>query len=339
MDLIKLKRLLENTQASFPPHYPTKTHGVTDQIPRLINNLKNVIDYIGFSNANIAIKNIIGKMINEFLISTRDGLKSCNCDFEITTQEMSDGKRVTISYGKKSLVLEYLNDGITKVINQSECQFVRYGEDYSNASISYNINEPNDLLLKQMFANGSTCKSYMTFSTEGIEQKRFFEIVPRTRYFEAANQCVKGSIERKDDFYTACLSLEVEGNDFGGIISNGEINAVKSMPEIVVPVMYIGSLKYDFNFLNIVTHEDRENGRSGAIQELIYKYISSVGLRDKLEEYYDRSKKVIEYSDFLEFPYDSLDILLPMIHAPYSFEILKNIKEYVRKQESVSIMN
>lgn len=52
------------------------------------------------------------------------------------------------------------------------------------------------------------------------------------------------------------------------------------------------------------------------------------------EEDYEKSKEIIEHSNFLEFAGDTLRIGLPMIHAPYSFEILKNIKSYVHKQEN-----
>ena len=86
MDINQLKKILEETQQKFPPHYPTKTHGVANEIPILINNLKKIVDYIGFSSANIAIKNIVGKAINEFLISSKYGLNKKNCDFDIKSE-------------------------------------------------------------------------------------------------------------------------------------------------------------------------------------------------------------------------------------------------------------
>lgn len=334
MYLMNLKSLLEETQRSFPPHYPTKTHGIADELPILINNLKGVVDYIGFSNANIAVKNIIGKMINEFLISARQGLNKSNCDFEIQNQVIKNGNKIIISYSDKSLELEYLNNGIITVTNNSKCSFISYGEDYSNAIASYDSNKTNNLFLNQIFQNKSTCQSMMTFNDEGIEINKDFKITPRTRTFQPTNQCIIGSITRNDDFYTACVKLNAIGNDFNNIISNDDINMVNSISEITVPIRYIGSLKNDLNLLNVVISEERESFRTGAIQELVYNYISSEEENYSFDEHYEKSKKVIEYSNFLEFTYNSLEIALPMIHAPYSFEILKNIKEYVRKQEN-----
>ena len=333
MDLMSLKSLLEETQKSFPPHYPTKTHGVVNEIPILLGNLKKIVDYIGFSNANIAIKNIIGKMINEFLISARYGLNERNCDFEISNQEIENGKKIIISYSNKSLELEYLNNGIITITNNSKCPFVSYGEDYSNATVSYDSNKPNNLFLNQIFQNKSICQSIMTFNEEGIEINKDFKIIPRARKFQATNQSITGSITRSDDFYTARVKLNAIGNDFNNIINNDDINMVNSISEITVPIRYMGSLKNDLNLLNVVIASDRDSLGSGAIQNLVYNYIYSEEEKYSFPEHYEESKKVIEYSEFLEFTYNSYDILSPMIHAPYSFEILKNIKKYIHKKK------
>lgn len=334
MDLMNLKSLLEETQKSFPPHYPTKTHGVTKEIPILIENLKQIVDYIGLSDANIAIKNIVGKMINEFLISSRHGLNKNNCDFEIINQEIENGKKITISYSDKSLELEYQNNGVITITNNSDCPFVAYGEDYSNAIISYDTSKPNNLLLNQIFQNRSACQSIMTFNSEGIEINKDFKIIPRTRSFQATNQCITGSITRSDDFYTANIKLNAIGNDFGNIISNEDIENVNSIPEINVPIRYMGALKNDLNLLCVVSATDRESLRAGAIEELVGNYIYSEEDNYTFAEHYEESKKIIEYSNFLEFTYNSFSIGSPMIHAPYSFEILNNIKEYVHKKEN-----
>ena len=58
MDITQLKILLEETQQKFPPHYPTKTHGITDEVPVLLNNLKKVVDYIGFSYYSTSVATV-----------------------------------------------------------------------------------------------------------------------------------------------------------------------------------------------------------------------------------------------------------------------------------------
>lgn len=334
MDINQLKIILEETQQKYPPHYPTKTHGITDEVPILLNNLKKVVDYIGFSNANIAVKNIVGKTINEFLISSRHGLNKNNCDFEIENQDIENGRKITISYSDKSLELEYLNNGVITITNNSVCPFITYGEDYSNAIISYDSNKPNNLFLNQIFQNKSTCQSIMTFNEVGIEINKEFKIIPRTRTFQATTQCITGSITRKDDFYTASIKLNVIGRDFGNIISEEDINMISSIPEITVPISYMGALKNDLNLLYVVCADDRDSLMSGAIESLIGNYIYSEEESYSFAEHYEKSKKVIEYSNFLEFKFDSFVIGAPMIHAPYSFEILENIKRYVHKQEN-----
>lgn len=334
MDINQLKKILEETQQKFPPHYPTKTHGVANEIPILINNLKKIVDYIGFSSANIAIKNIVGKAINEFLISSKDGLNKKNCDFDIKSETLENGKKITIGYNDKSLELEYLNNGVITITNNSKCQFSAYGEDYSNAIISYDSNKPNNLFLNQIFQNKSICQSVMTFNEEGIEINKEFKIIPRSRTFQATTQCITGSITRNNDFYTASVKLNAIGKEFGNIISEEDINMINSISEITVPIRYMGALKNDLNLLCVVCADDRDSLRAGAIQSLVGNYIYSEEDSYSFAEHYEESKKVIEYSDFLEFKYDSLDIALPMIHAPYSFEILKNIKDYVHKQEN-----
>ena len=106
------------------------------------------------------------------------------------------------------------------------------------------------------------------------------------------------------------------------------------MKEITVPINYFGGLRNDLNLLCVVNNDERNNFRCGSIGELVSSYIYAEEEQETFEEEYEECKKVIEYSNFLEFAYNELAIALPMIHAPYSFEILKNIKSHVHKQEN-----
>ena len=88
------------------------------------------------------------------------------------------------------------------------------------------------------------------------------------------------------------------------------------------------------NLLCVVDTSERKNFGNGSIRALVLDYIYAGERQETFEEEYEESKEVIEYSDFLEFRYDSFNILNSMIHAPYSIEILKNIKGYVHKQDN-----
>jgi hypothetical protein len=334
MDITQLKILLEETQQKFPPHYPTKTHGITDEVPVLLNNLKKVVDYIGFSNANIAIKNIVGKAINEFLISTREKLNKTSCDFNAKSETLENGSNIILEYNGKSLEITYSNNGTITIKNNFYCQYNAYGEDYSNSIISYNVNKPDEMFLNQTFYNKSVCQSIMSFDDNGIEISKDFKIIPNARNFKATNQFISGSIVRNNDFYSANIKLQITGDDFGNLITQNDILKIKTMKEITVPINYFGGLRNDLNLLCVVNNDERSNFRCGSIGELVSSYIYAEEEQETFEEEYEECKKVIEYSNFLEFAYNSLAISLPMIHAPYSFEILKNIKSHVHKQEN-----
>ena len=333
MDVTQLKILLEKTQQKFPPHYPTKTHGITDEVPVLLNNLKKIVDYIGFSNANIAIKNIVGKAINEFLISTRERLNKTSCDFNAKSETLENGSNIILEYNGKSLEITYSNNGTITIKNNFDCQYNAYGEDYSNSIISYNVNKPDEMFLNQTFYNKSVCQSIMTFDDNGIEISKDFKIIPNARNFKATNQFISGSIVRNNDFYSANIKLQITGDDFGDLITQNDILKIKTMKEITVPINYFGGLKSDLNLLCVVNEDERNSFRYGSIGALVGDYAGEEE-QETFEEEYQDSKKIIENSNFLEFAYNSFRIALPMIHAPYSFEILKNIKSHVHKQEN-----
>lgn len=333
MDIIKIKLMLEEIQRRFPPHYPTKTHGVIDEVDKLIEGLKTVVDYIGFYDANIAIKNIVGKMINEFLISAKQGIDKSNCDFSIENINLENCTKVIISFNEKSLELDYLNDGSITITNNSICSFNSYGEDYSNSTISYNKSNPNQILLNQLFHNKSICQSMMTFNDSGIEISKDFKIIPRTRNFQPTNQYISGSIIRSEDFYTAKVKLNVVGDNFGGLLSKEDIEKINSIQELEVPVKYMGALDTDLNLLFVVKENERDNLGSGSIGELIGNYLYSDEDKEFFEDMYKDSQQIIESSFCLEFA-PSFKVSLPKIHAPYSNQILNNVKEIANLKKS-----
>ena len=339
MNIKELKRMLEQTQREYPPHYPTKTHDVGKEISILQNNLKTIVDFIGFSEANIAIKNIVGKMINEFLISTLHGEQIPYCNFEITAQELDNRIIIIVSYKDKTLELEYIikpfeDHVVINITNNSHCSLISYGEDYSESSISYSTDTPNNLYLYQKYQNKSSCQSIMTFNEYGIEMNKEFLITPSSRNYIPENQYLVGTITRTDDFYTANVKLNTIGDDFKRIINNEEIDMIKSIPEITAPIRYFGSLKTDLNLLRVMSKDDRTFLRNGGILDLVDNYCFADESSESFEEEYAISRNIIKDSFFLEIAPDSLSVMLPLIHSPYSPEILKGIKKYVKKLDS-----
>ena len=331
IDAKELKQLLEKTQRQFPPHYPTKMHGISpDEIEVLCNNLKNTIKYIGFEDANISIKDIVSKLISDFLISTLDEAerrKSGYCDFELSEENLGIGKKITFKYHDKSLEFEYLDMGFITITNNSIWDHLGSWEDYSNSTISYDINKPDVLRSKQTYFNKSILNSIMTFNERGIEVKKEFKITPVTKNFTPTDQCIIGSVVRNEDFYTATYSIQAIGDDFGGIISKDEIEGMNSISSITVPFRYISNADYDLNLLPVVYYHEKEILGSGAIQLLVYNYNYSDGY--DLEEQYIKSKYFANNTYCLELLSDSFCVGLPRITTPYSYRILKNIKEYL----------
>ncbi len=333
MEINELKNKLEETQKKFPPHYPTKTHDVGKETARLVQNLEELVCMMGLGDANIAIQNIAGKMINEFLIATRSRTQNVNCDFHMSTQSMPDGKSFRAEFENMSFEMKYHNDGKIVLINRSHCDYVSYGEDYSNTVLTYRCDEPNQLSIQQIFENKSVCNSHITFQDDGIEMKKEFMILPCTRRYGRLDRCVKGTITRnEDDFFTASISLQVIGEKYDDLISQREIEKANAIPEIQVPITYFGSLQNDLNLLTFISKFERESLGSGAIQNLVYNYYSSEEDQEDFPELYEKGRKAIETSDHLEFTYGTWDIIAPLIHAPYSYDILNNVKKLVEKQ-------
>ena len=336
MDANKLKRLLEKTQREFPPHYPEKRHGITNEIEVLCNNLNKIINYIGFSNANIAIKNIVSKMINEFLISTFEKAATMPvkkyCDFELIDKKDENGREISISYQNRSLEFKYTDNGFITITNNSIISFTHSGEDYSNSTISYDTTKPDELYLVQTFDNNSILHSKMLFNEVGIEMNKEFKIIPKTSYFTPTeDQCIIGYVIRNEDFYTATYGLQAIGNDFGKVLRDDDIKEMNSIPSRTVPFRYICGEDFDLNLLCVVGRDGRESRRTGAIQDLVYRYNTVDGYEDSIERDYKKSKQLVENNVYLEIADGSFLIGAGRIDSPYDFEILKNIKEYVKR--------
>lgn len=337
MDIDKLKAILEETQRNFPPHYPTKTHDIAYEVYNTIERLKIIVDYIGFSDANIAIKNIVGKMINQFLITTKHDNKGqdVNCDFNITNQEIDNGIKTIISSNEKSLELKYLNDGSITITNDHYC-FSTTGGDYSDSVINYNNSTPNQMFLEQSYINQPICKAMLSFNDDGIEVSKEFKITPRKRrLWQPTNQYISGSIVRGEDFYTASIKLNAVGDPLDRLLSKEDIEKINSIPEIKVPIMCIGALDTDLNLLfDVIKCEKVDGLKGGSFKYLIdsYLYNSSSEAKEDFEGMYNDSQKIVESSLCLEHSFYYMG--QPIIHGPYSNEILHNIKRTVSLEKS-----
>lgn len=336
MDLIKIKELFDTVRKQYPPHYPTKMHDVVEHIPGLLNTLEDVVNYIGFSNSNIAIKNIVAKCINQFLICVN--YVGYNESLGVSEHEIENGVRINI-YAESDtnvyLGLDILENGTVIVDNHYRMPIYILGQNYSNSILSYSSLNSNTLNQNFVFKNKSLYQCTSLFSADGIEMKTDFMIIPKFRGQENSEQFVLGVVERMEDFYSTSLKLNINGENFHGILSQSEISQVNLLGEIIVPLSFLNSLDHDLNMLNPISELDMTNLGSGGFQELAYNYLCAKDYDEsQMKEYYDEGEFIIDNAYMLELSPKSLKIIgASLVHAPYSKEILNNIKRLVRSKK------
>lgn len=323
MNLNILKEILEETQRRFPPHYPTKRHGISsDDVDKLLEQLKLLIDFLGFSQANIAIKNIVGKMLSQFLIDVRGHNTFSN--FEIINESIENGNKIIINANNKKIEIDYLNDGTILLTNDIYNMESILGKSYSNSTISYNNKDSDILFCEEKFLN-NIVQSIMTFDKNGIEIKKSFKLFPYDkRAFDYSNQCIVGFLERTDDYFYMNFYLKIIGDDFGKYLSSKEIEEINSLPMISVPVSCLGGLDTDLNLLFLF----KDNRISvSSITQLAQNYLYYADFEDyDFYEFYNRSKNNLINSVSLESILSFGNLSLPLIYSPYTNEIFNNIK-------------
>ena len=311
-------------------------HDVGEHIPRLLSALEEVVNYIGFSDANIAIKNIISKCVNQFLICVN--YVGDNESIGVSQEKIENGIGINIYADNDTdvyLRLDILENGTIVVYNNYRLPVSVLGQNYSNSILSYSSINSNMLNQNFVFKNKSLYQFTSLFSDDGIEMKTDFMIVPKFRGRETSNQFILGLIERMTDFYSVSLKLNVCGDNFYGILSQTEIEQVNLFDEIIVPLRFLNSLEYDLNMLNPVSELDMTNLGSGGFQELAYNYLYYKACDEsQMKEFYDEGEFIIDNAYMLELSPRSLKIIgSSLVHAPYSKEILNNIKRLVRSKK------
>lgn len=337
----KLQKLLENTQKSYPPHYPTKRHDIGRELPNLLEHLDMLVNYLGFDNANIGIKNIIAKSLSEILIlagyngiiNSDGGVNSGN--FILDKEENENGTKITIEINdeqKNSLEINYLNDG--KITISNKFRFIETkGNSYENSIISYNINNPNIFRCDSILRNGSKYQYVSEFLENGTESKREFKIFPKIKNVENDNQCVFGTIERdNENFGIVSLNIDMNDGNYGSIITQNEIKKIHELKEIKIPLYSILEEKItDLNLLEILGTDDKTDKWTGSIGNISYLFSSNSNtyIEENKEEMLKTSEKIFQNIYSLEINPLSFSLTNIVVDSPYSKEIVNSIsKQY-----------
>lgn len=316
MYLNEFKDLLNKTKKELPPHYPTKTHDIQDSVNNLIINLRNITDYIGLSNANIAIKNIFSKSISSFLITSVE----LNTNFILKEVKLENGKKITITSESDIPMIEitYLNNGTIKLENKQKLNIITKGENYSNTTLIYNVNNPNELTIQGTFPNRLQYNYNCLFSDDGIEQKRNFK-------FTSSVSSIIGTYERDNDFFSGKLNIELTGNF--PQFNEQQIKAINSQKELTTPILS----NHDLNLLTLATEHDKSMRFSNGITFQIENYINYQNIAEFFEEDYEKLKNTVYHNPYsLEINSEFITLLPIIIHGAYSDEILQNIKKIVK---------
>lgn len=316
MYINEFKDLLIKTKKELPPHYPTKTHDIQDSVNNLITNLKTIVDYIGLSNTNIAIKNIISKSISSFLITSVE----LNTDFILKETELENGKKIVITSESEIPLIEitYLNDGTIIVDNKQKLSVSTKGENYSNTTLTYNVNNPNELTIQGTFFNRLQYSYNCLFSDDGIEQKRNFR-------FTTSVSSIIGTYERDNDFFSGKLNIELTGNF--PQFNEQQIKSINSQNELTMPILS----NHDLNLLTLATEHDKTKRFSNGITSQIDNYINYQDFFEFFKEDYDKLINTVYHNPYsLEINPEFITLVPIIIYGASSDEILQNIKRVIK---------
>ena len=317
MYLDKLKDMFNKTKAELPPHYPTKTHDIQDSLKKLIMNLREIIEYIGLTDANIAIKNMISKSISSLLIVA----KELNTDLILNEIKLDNGKKIVITSKDDVSLMEitYLNDGIIRIENMQKLNHAIVGEDYSSTTLIYNVNNPNELTILGRFFNRLQYNYISTFSDDGIEQKRKFS-------FTSSKSSVTGSYERNDDFFSGNLNVELKGSFRN--FNDQQIKDINSLGELTMPIMS----NHDLNLLTLATENEKRMRFPNGITFQTNNYTHYEEVQEFFKEDYDTLINCVYDNPYsLEINPNLAILNFQIIHGAYSEEILLNIKNFLKQ--------
>lgn len=306
------------------PQYPEKQHGIEDVRKSFKESTKKIIEILDLEDMNIAIKNIITKIMLRFVCSYRSVYsKDCNSKFDV--QETGVGFKISCGNNELSIaILESI------IVISSVCEKLNYktlGEDYSNIVLQINRDNPN--IATQYFKTESMDKGTYSaalfvseFNEDGLEQQKVFNM----QFYEESKKTVglKGSCERDEYF-----PVTVEIQDYESDIPKEEIlTKIKTEGQKKIPAVVLNETGADSNM--IFNYSDIEGMKSLVFTEKL------IGYYTKDNKSYDVAIKRMKSNNYsiirshtTDVNFDDVIMCRSRIDGGYSEEIMTNIKKYM----------
>lgn len=309
------------------PQYPEKQHGIETERDRLKNNLKGIVEILDIDNMNIAIKNIVTKMMCRFVCSYRSvyskEYKSGQAEFNI--QQTENG--FIIISGNESMSISINGDEITIANNCDPLNYNVHGEDYSRCALKINKSTPN-LAIQYFRTNSRFEDTYSeatfisTFNDEGLEVEKSFNID-----FTEENEksiVLKGKCER-NEFFPVEVSITDCYRDGDSV---EEVENVKSVGKKTLPVSSINESTADLNMIFNYSNFSLLKA-IGTTSSLINYYTEEKLSYDRLFKYTERQNNAIMNAVTTDVNYTEYIMTSARIDGSYSEEIMENIKKYM----------
>ena len=322
--------------------YPEKQHGIEDTRKEFKESTKKIIEILDLENINIAIKNIITKIMVRFICSYRSAYSNdSNKDFNI--QETDTG--FTISCGNNTLCISTIESNIIISNNCEKLGFNTVGEDYSKIVLTINRDEPS--IVRQQFETGSTDKGTYSeavfvseFNEDGLEQQKAFNF----SFYEDSNITVnlEGFCER-DEYFPVTVEIQnYDNSDISKEQLNEILTKIKAEGQKKIPAVVLNETGADSNM--IFNYSDIECMKSLVFTEKLIDYYT------KDNKSYDVAIKRMKSNNYSIIKSHTTDVNLDdvimcrsRIDGGYSEEIMANIKKYMNinsqnnKDEGTSI--
>ena len=308
--------------------YPEKQHGIEDTRKEFKESTKKIIEILDLENINIAIKNIITKIMVRFICSYRSAYSNdSNKDFNI--QETDTG--FTVSCGNNTLCISVIESEIIISNNCEKLRFSTLGEDYSKIVLIINRNEPN--IVRQHFQTKTIDKeTYSTavfvseFNEDGLEQQKAFNL----SFYENSKITVnlEGFCER-DEYFPVTVGIQ---NYYDSDISKEEkdeiLTKIKAEGQKKIPAVVLNETGADSNM--IFNYSDIE-----CMKLLVFKE-KLIGYYTKDNKSYDVAIKRMKANNYsiikshtTDVNFDDVIMCRSRIDGGYSEEIMTNIKKYM----------
>lgn len=307
--------------------YPEKQHGIEDTRKEFKESTKKIIEILDLENINIAIKNIITKIMVRFICSYRSAYSNdCNSKFDV--QEIGVGFK--ISCGNNELSIAILD---STIVISSVCEKLNYktlGEDYSNIVLHIDRNNPN--IATQYFKTESMDKGTYSaalfvseFNEDGLEQLKVFNM----QFYEESKKTVglKGSCER-DEYFPVTVEIQDYESDIPKEQLYEELNKIKAEGQKKIPAVVLNETGADSNM--IFNYSDIEGMKSLVFTEKL------IGYYTKDNKSYDVAIKRMKSNNYsiikshtTDVNFDDAIMCRSRIDGGYSEEIMTNIKKYM----------